>query len=104
MVRNSEDRARLVTESSSQVLRFFTPQSLTGSAHNSEKESDHQEVIKSKSQLDTKEYQDPRSVRSDINSTNPQSSSHPQSPTKIATSKRRPKKPSRSTTCLSLTR
>ena len=94
MVRDSEDRARLVAESSSQASRFPTPRSLTGSAHNSEEESDHQEVIKSESQSDTEEYQDPRSVHSDIDSTNPRSPSHPQSPTNIATSKRGPKRPS----------
>ncbi len=77
MVRDSEDRACLVAESSSQASRFPTLRSLTGSTHNFEEESDHQEVIKSESQSDTEEYQDPRSVYSDIDSTNPRSPSHP---------------------------
>ncbi len=94
MLRDSEDRARLVAESSSQASRFLTPRSFTGSAHNSEEESYHQEGIKSESQSDTEEYQDPRSVNSDIDSKNPRSPSHPQSPTNIATSKFGPKKSS----------
>ena len=62
MVRDSEDRARLVAESSSQASRLPTPRSQTGSAHDSEKESDRQEVIKSEYQSDTEEHQDLRSV------------------------------------------
>ncbi len=56
MVRDSEDRARLIAESSSQASRFPTPRSLTGSGHDSEEELDRQEVIKSESWSDIEEY------------------------------------------------
>lgn len=47
MVRDSRDWAYLAIESSIHVLQFPTLQSLTGIAHDSEKRSDCQKVIKS---------------------------------------------------------
>lgn len=70
MVRDGEDWARLVAESLSRALRFFTSQSLTGLVHNFKEKSDHQEVIKNKSQSDIEEHKNSRSVHSDIHSKN----------------------------------
>lgn len=41
MVKDSKDRVYLAAESSTHILQFPTPQGLTGSAHNLEKESDY---------------------------------------------------------------
>ena len=71
MVRNGEDQVHLAVESSTHASRFPMPQSLTGLAHNSKEESDCQEVIKSKSQSDTKVYQNPHTESRDIDSTDP---------------------------------
>ena len=93
MVRDSEDWTHLVPESLSQASRFPTPRSQTGSAYNFEEESNHQEVIKSESQSDIEEYQNPQLVYSDIDLINPRSPSHLQKLTNIPTSKRGPKRP-----------
>ena len=70
-MRDGEDRVYLAAESSTYALRFLTPQSLTGSAHDLEKKSDCQKVIKSKSQSDTEKYQNPCTESRDIESTDP---------------------------------
>ena len=70
-MRDSEDQTRLAAESSTHASQFPTPQSLTGLAHDSEEESDCQEVIKSEYQSDIEEYQDPRTKSKDIDSTGP---------------------------------
>ena len=94
MVRDSKDRVRLAAESSTHASQFPMPQSLTGSAHDSEEESDHPKVIKSESQSDTEVYQNPCTESRDINSTDPRSPTLPPTLINTTTSQRGPKRPS----------
>lgn len=93
MVSDSKNWVYLAAEFLSQILCFPILQSLTRSTNDFE-ESNCEEVIKIESQSDIKKYQNPSSIHSDIDSTNPQSPSHPHSPTNIALSKRKPKRSS----------
>lgn len=62
---------QLVAEFLRQVLRFFISQNLTRLVHDFEEKSNYQEVIKSKSQSDRKEYKNLQLLYHNINSINP---------------------------------
>ena len=92
MVKDSKDQAYLATKSLTHASQFPKLQSLTRWAYDSEEESDHQEVIKSKSQSDIKEYQNLCIENRDINSTNPRSPIFSPPPINTITSQHRPQR------------